>query len=270
MNKQTNVIERTGERPIILDYLMDEYHNAKDWVVFVHGFKGYKDWGAWNLICEEIYKSGFNVLKFNFSGNGGTIEDPIDFPDLDAFAENTYSKEQKDLDDVLDWLQKYSPKAVHLIGHSRGGAAVLLKSLSDKVDKIVSWAGVSDFYSRITEEQVAAWESNGVFYVKNGRTNQMMPMNKTFYDDLMDNNNSLNILENVKASNKSILLIHAKNDPAVSYQDSQKVNSLAQNSTLILLESGGHTFDVKHPWEESSLPEAMEKVLKETLSFLKS
>ena len=270
MNKQINVIERTGERPILLDYLVHKEYSSKEWVVFVHGFKGYKDWGAWNLVAEEIYKSGFNVLKFNFSCNGGTVKEPIDFPDLDSFAENTYSIEQKDLEDVIDWLQRYSPIGIHLIGHSRGGAAVLLKSCSDKVTKVISWAGVSDFYSRITDDQIKAWKNEGVYYVKNSRTNQLMPMKKSFYDDLMNNKDKLNILETVKRSNKNILLIHAKNDLVVSFEDSKALAGIAKNSKLIILDSGGHTFDINHPWNESFLPETMKKVLSETISFIKS
>ena len=26
---------------------------------FAHGYKGYKDWGAWNLMAEKFAKNGF-------------------------------------------------------------------------------------------------------------------------------------------------------------------------------------------------------------------
>ena len=54
-------------------------------IIFCHGYKGFKDWGAWNLMAEAFAKIGFCFIKFNFSHNGGTIEQPIDFPDLEAF-----------------------------------------------------------------------------------------------------------------------------------------------------------------------------------------
>ena len=71
-------------------------------MIFCHGYKGFKDWGAWNLVSEQFLNKGYAFCKFNFSLNGGTIEEPIDFPDLDAFGKNTYSQEVIDIGRVLD------------------------------------------------------------------------------------------------------------------------------------------------------------------------
>jgi predicted dienelactone hydrolase len=73
-------------------------------VIFCHGYKGYKDWGAWNLVADEFVKKGFSFVKFNFSLNGGTIENPIDFPDLSAFSQNTHSQEVKDVGRLLKFF----------------------------------------------------------------------------------------------------------------------------------------------------------------------
>ena len=69
---------------------------------------------------------------------GGTLEDPIDFPDLNAFANNTYSKEMDDLQSVINWLIKSSDYSadfnlnnIYLLGHSRGGGIVTLTAAQD-------------------------------------------------------------------------------------------------------------------------------------------
>ena len=98
------ILEAKGKKPILFDVHFNETKQAKPIVIFCHGFKGYKDWGAWYLIAEAFSKAGFFFLKFNFSHNGGTIKQPIDFPDLNAFSQNNYSKELDDLDRVLDFI----------------------------------------------------------------------------------------------------------------------------------------------------------------------
>jgi uncharacterized protein len=39
-------------------------------ILFVHGFKGFKDWGAFPDACEEFARVGFAVVAFNLSLNG--------------------------------------------------------------------------------------------------------------------------------------------------------------------------------------------------------
>mgnify|MGYP000221090702 CR=1 FL=1 len=87
------ILEVDERRPIVYDLYFEENALQKPIVIFCHGYKGFKDWGAWHLVAETFAKKGYFFLKFNFSHNGGTIEQPIDFPDLEAFAQNNYTKE---------------------------------------------------------------------------------------------------------------------------------------------------------------------------------
>ena len=95
------VIKREKARPICYDFFPAD-HSVESFVIFSHGFKGFKDWGNWNEMAIFFQYSGYHFIKFNFSLNGGTPEEPIDFPDLNAFAQNTYSQELRDLDDLLN------------------------------------------------------------------------------------------------------------------------------------------------------------------------
>ena len=87
------ILDGRHSKPILADVFFKENNQPKKVVVFCHGYKGFKDWGAWNLMAEEFAKAGFFFIKFNFSHNGGTPEQPIDFPDLEAFGNNNYTKE---------------------------------------------------------------------------------------------------------------------------------------------------------------------------------
>src|ERR1700744_2799237 len=104
-------------------------------IVFAHGFKGFKDWGAYNLMANYFAEQGFRFLKFNFSHNGTTADHPTEFADLIAFADNTFSIELQDLKAVIDFACGGSaiPAAsgVYLIGHSMGGGISIIKAAED-------------------------------------------------------------------------------------------------------------------------------------------
>ena len=84
-------------------------------IIFVHGFMGFMDWGAWPLVQNFFTKKGYDFCRFNLSHNGGTPTDPIDFPDTAAFGKNTYSKETFDISSLLDHLETQMVKYLELI-----------------------------------------------------------------------------------------------------------------------------------------------------------
>ena len=94
IKKLNNILIQGSEgKPILIDATFKANNFQKAVVVFCHGFKGFKDWCHFNLISDAFALAGYAVLKFNFSHNGGTLEQPIDFPDLEAFANNNFSIE---------------------------------------------------------------------------------------------------------------------------------------------------------------------------------
>ena len=152
--KEKFLIQGTeSEKPIVCDLIKPiEYHD-NNLIIFCHGYKGFKDWGCWNLMGEKFAQSGINFLKFNFSHNGGTINNPIDFPDLKAFSENNYSIEVNDVIRVINYVKSqftYFTKAkIHLLGHSRGGGiACIASSRGLNVESLILLASVSDYKNR--------------------------------------------------------------------------------------------------------------------------
>ncbi|MFT5250518.1 MAG: pimeloyl-ACP methyl ester carboxylesterase, partial [bacterium] len=240
------LIEGRHSKPIVTDAFYKESKQPKPVVIFCHGYKGFKDWGAWNLMAKAFANAGFFFVKFNFSHNGGTIEQPIDFPDLEAFGNNNYTKELDDLETVIDWvcqneiLQKeVDLKQISLIGHSRAGGIVMIKSEEDaRISKVISLAGVCDFGKRTaTIGELEHWKKDGVKYVQNGRTKQQMPHYYQFFEDFEKNEIRLTIKRAVENLTIPMLIIHGDNDTSVFINEAESLHQWNPNSQLEIIEN---------------------------------
>ncbi|MFD2822605.1 alpha/beta hydrolase family protein [Lacinutrix iliipiscaria] len=279
MTYKNLVLSRDSKKPIVWDAFFKTDGQQKPLVIFCHGYKGFKDWGSWDLIAEAFCEAYLFFVKFNFSHNGGTIENPIDFPDLNTFAENNYSKELEDLDDILNHLlsennafkNEIDFNHITLIGHSRGGGISIIKASEDsRITKLVTWASVSSFGKRTsTTGDLELWKKNGVKYVLNGRTKQQMPHNYQFYEDFKANEKRLNIELATKKINIPYLIIHAENDPSVLFVEAKNLHSWNLNSQLFKISDSNHVFNALHPWLEKEMPSALQKVVTKSISFIK-
>ncbi len=270
------VLHRTNKKPILLDTFYSEKFSNQPIVIFCHGYKGFKDWGAWNLMAKSIAEAGICIIKFNFSHNGGTMENPIDFPDLEAFGNNNYSLELDDLNDVINWVTKtfkdnpfVDTKNLVLIGHSRGGGITILKSSKDeRIKKLITLASVCDFSKRTaTIGNLEEWKELGVKYVLNGRTKQKMPHYYQFYEDFKANEKLLDIEAAEKQLQIPHLIIHGNNDTSVSIDEAYILHEWNPNSQLEIIEAADHVFNVKHPWEKNFLSIELQKVVDLVIAF---
>lgn len=273
MKVENAVYTGANDRESLIDLEVPEKLQCRHLVLFVHGYKGFKDWGAWNLVQDYFVERGIGFCKFNLSHNGGTVEDPIDFPDLDAFAENRYTYEVEDIACALDWVGKnidLSEMRVHLIGHSRGGADVILAGKDERVDSITTWSSIADIEKRFPQgEELEKWKETGVRTVKNGRTNQDMPHNFSIYEDWELNKSLLNIEDHAKSLRKPCLHLHGDIDDAVSIIDSENLSSWTEGK-LIIISDGDHTYGSKHPWTDDQLPPKLYEVCSLSRQFLEN
>jgi len=265
-------------KPILTDLFFKESNQLKPILIFCHGYKGFKDWGAWNLMAENFANAGFFFVKFNFSHNGGTAEQPIDFPDLEAFGNNNYSKELDDLGNVIDWVSENSDikneidlNEIYLIGHSRGAGIVLLKSDEDsRAKKVISLAGVSDYKSRFPKNQkLQEWEEKKVYFVKNGRTHQEMPHFYQFFRDFEKNEKRLNIKKATQNLEIPLLIIHGNNDASVSINEAKNLHKWNSKSTFKIIENSNHVFGTSHPWDKERVSEELSEAIEIAIAFLK-
>lgn len=266
------------KRPIVTDVFYNENAQRKPVVIFCHGYKGYKDWGAWNLMVDRFLSENYFFVKFNFSHNGGTLENPIDFPDLEAFGRNNFSLELDDLEVVINWLldhpefhSEINSTDISLIGHSRGGGIVTLKAGEHpKIRRVVSWSGISDFGSRFPKGlKLWAWKLKGKSYVLNGRTKQKMPHYFQFYKDFKRNENRLNIASAIKTLRIPHLIVHGDKDVVVPLKEAENLHKWNPDSELFVIPNMDHALGCSQPYLKPEMPSFLEEVVATTIDFLK-
>lgn len=241
-------------------------------LIFVHGFKGFKNWGFGPYIGNYFSSKGFFVLNFNFSHNG-VGESLTEFDELERFAENTFSLELEELSQLINayfngFFGLTSNKRLSLLGHSRGGGiSILTAKQKPEVNSLAVWSCVSTF-DRYSKRQKAVWRKKGVFEVLNSRTGQIMKLNVSLLEDLEENKkDKLNIENAMRELKKPILIVHGEQDLAVPVSEAERLYSLADKdlSELYLVPAAGHTFDIKHPFEGTN--EKFDGVLEKTYQF---
>ena len=242
----------------------------KQVVIFVHGFMGFKDWGAWHLVQSYFVSHGYAFAKLNITHNGGTSTQGIDFPDPEAFAQNTYSYEVADIGFFRTHIAtRIQAESTFLIGHSRGGGAVILHAKQTQTDKIALWASISDIGSRFpTGSELEPWKNKGTRTILNGRTRQQLPQKYSLYEDFQKNESQLNIEVAVKSMNTPILVIHGDQDRSVELTEGEALAAWSQ-TTLEVISGTDHVFGACHPWTKDELPKDLLEVCERTLDFFK-
>jgi S-formylglutathione hydrolase FrmB len=114
----------------------------------------------------------------------------------------------KDIDSVEQFIVNELPRIlpiintdkISIIGHSKGGVSALLycTQYNTKIAKVCTWASPF-FYRSWNSKFIHKWRSQGVQYIKNARTNQMMPMNIEVLEDMEINKESTVCLMLVKS-----------------------------------------------------------------------
>jgi pimeloyl-ACP methyl ester carboxylesterase len=278
-----------------------EGRKAQNLIVFLHGFKGFKDWGGWNVLASKFAESGFAFLKFNFSHNGTTVAQPTDFADLDAFGRNTYGIELAESRLILDWLagEEFSAFAAQnninatrpaLIGHSRGGGIALLTAArlltaADllttathfQISALALWASVDDLgwsWTEKTAADIENWQRDGFIYTSNMRTRQKMPLNFSLYADYIDNRAVYSLETAIKNLACPVCILHGTDDVAVNHSHAERLYAWAQEKQntvqLSLIADANHVFGASHPFVGEALPLHSEQLFATTLAFFRA
>lgn len=269
MLEKNKIFERSDDRPIVYDHYIPAKPNNK-LVIFCHGFKGFKDWGHFPYFCMELSNHGYEVYAINFSKNGTTVENPDVFADLEAFSENTFTQEKKDLQEFIEFAVKDSKNehpGIFLVGHSRGGSIVLLVTAENKMVKgAVCWAAVADLKKRWEIYDVDTWRKVGVIYVPNSRTGQKMPVKFSAYEDCLKNEDKINVLDHAKKINVPVLLIHGGKDETVPLKEAISIDQSNPKIELMIFPDAGHTFGASHPAGEK-VPDEFKQLTISTIEF---
>ena len=238
-------------------------------VVICHGFKGFAHWAFFPYLARTLAENGLTAITFDFSGSG-IGPDRETFTQPDAFARNTFSKEQEDIENVVDYARR--KKIINgkfgLFGHSRGGGMAIIYAAAQEADvkSLVTWSSIGRT-NWWTPEEAVIWRQRGYAEVTNSRTGQVMRQGTELLEDVeLHGKTKLNIAAAAAKIKAPWLIIHGTGDETVRSTEAERLHELSPRvSTLRLVKGANHGFDAKHPLTE--VPPVLEKVVLETVKF---
>ncbi len=220
------------------------------WVVFCHGFKGFRKWGGWGWMGERMAGRGVTHVAFDFSHNGVAPDSPAEFSRLDLFERNTWSRELADLVAVVEWARADGlAGAPVLVGHSKGGATAILGAEVVGARGVVGLATVGDT-DRLGPEGRAAMAARGNVEFLNARTGQMMRLGPESVEDLDAHADAYDLADLVGRRGPPILLVHGTADEGVDISEARGLAAAARPGRVRMVEidGAGHTFGTAHPY----------------------
>lgn len=239
-------------------------------LLFLHGFKGFKDWGFIPWLGEQFSANGIHFLSMNFSHNGISLHG-TEFTETEKFSKNTYSLELEEALEVATLTERgffngITSPVRGIFGHSRGGGiALVAASRIPGLFAAAVWAPVSNFY-RYSPEVLEAWRNRAYLEVANARTGQVFQVNYSLYNDLEKNSKALDIEAAVKRMQIPLCVVHGTSDDSVPDQEGKDVATWAGDlSELHLIEAANHAFGAVHPFVGSN-PQ-LETAFNKTLQF---
>ena len=266
-------------RPFEADATYQADGRAKPLLLFIHGFKGFKDWGHFPLVADYFAGQGFVFVKLNLSRNGLVVGGTGDLEDLEAFGRNNFSLELDDIGQVIDALftdgatpvpaAELDLSRLFLVGHSRGGGLALLKAAEDhRVHAVTTWAAIADIHPQWPQAVFDEWERTGVLHVPNMRTGVELPMHYQIVENYHANRPRLDIPHNVRRKLKQpLLIIHGDDDETVNVAAAHKLHALKPDAELLLVPGAGHMFGGAHPWAATELPKLARHIVEATAAF---
>jgi uncharacterized protein len=238
-------------------------------VIICHGFKGFAHWAFFPYLARSLAAAGLTAVTFDFSGSG-IGPDRESFTEADAFAGNTFSREQEDIESVVDYARrmKIVGDRYGLFGHSRGGGMAIIYTAShaSEVTSLVTWAAIGRT-NWWTPEEAIGWRQRGYSEITNSRTGQTMRLDTSLLDDVeLHGSTKLNIDAAAAKIKVPWLIVHGTRDETVPSSDGERLHALSRSvSRLRLIEGANHVFGAKHPLDE--IPRDLETVVRETVEF---
>ncbi len=204
-------------------------HEPYAYALFAHCFTCSKDSLAAVRISRALTQFGIAVLRFDFTGLGGSEGD---------FANTNFSSNINDLLKAVIFLRENYQAPQLLIGHSLGGAAILAAaSQVPEAKAIVTISAPSDpkDIERLFAAKLPDIKSQGEAEVEiAGRKFQIK---KQLLEDL----ERQQLLENISKLKKALLIFHSPQDTIVNIENARAIFDAAKHSkSFISLDGADH------------------------------
>ena len=196
--------------------------------LFAHCFTPSKDSKAAHTISHALTQEGIAVLRFDFTGLGESEGD---------FADTNFSSSVADLLDAAAYLEETHGPPQILVGHSLGGAAVLMAARDLPSVKAVATIGAPAELEGVAklissrEEVESAGEAEVTLA---GRT---FKVKKQFLDDL----NKTHMKDVIRGLRRPLLIFHSPVDNVVGVDNARKIFLAARHpKSYVSLDSADH------------------------------
>jgi len=202
--------------------------------VFVHCFACTKNIRAVRHISNSLTGRRIAVLSFDFTGLGGSEGD---------FSNTNLSGNISDIEDVCDYMKQYYISPSMLIGHSLGGAAVIIAANKLPDIKAVVAIGAPSYARHITTHfgmQEATINKKGHALVSIG--GYPFTVRKQFLEDL----DRHDVIEAIKTLKRPLLILHSPQDAIVAIENAARLyHSAFHPKSFISLNGADHLLSNK-------------------------
>ncbi len=199
------------------------------YALFAHCFSCSKDLTASRAIATALTEAGIAVLRFDFTGLGGSGGD---------FGHTNFSMNLGDLKQAAMFLEENYEAPQLLVGHSLGGAAVLAAAADiPSIQAVATLAAPADV-DHITGQFGDQLET----IKKEGKAEVLLAerpftIEKQFLDDISNHD----IETSVSQLKKPLLVLHAPTDAQVGIENATRIFSAAKHpKSFVSLDTADH------------------------------
>jgi len=202
---------------------------ARAHALFAHCFTCSKDIFAATRIARGLADRGIAVLRFDFTGLGASEGD---------FANTDFSSNVDDLLRAADWLRREHAAPSVLIGHSLGGAAVLVAAGRVPEAKAVATIGAPSDPAHLAHLFVPARaEIEAAGEAEVDIAGRRFRIRKQFLDDI----EGQRLAEAVAAMRRPLLLFHSPRDEVVGIENAGAIFRAAKHpKSFVSLDDADH------------------------------
>jgi len=268
-----------------IDFCVDSYGRRELWgtltvpekatgspILMAHGLLGFKDWSFFPHVSQSFAEAGFPTIRFNFSGSGMGPQIDGPFENLEAFRQDTITKQVEDLRSMIQCLiqGKFEPdlpatKSVLLWGHSRGGAVSILSAAnSPQVQAIATWSTIARV-NRYLYEAKQVWRKQGFSAMESFRTGQLLKSSVEFLEDVEQWGKQGDVPTFLHRLKMPVLLLHGAEDTSVPPDESESLAAIYPQARLSILAGANHKFNSNHPFTKPN--DVLIRAVQKTLDF---
>jgi putative redox protein len=199
------------------------------YAIFAHCFTCSKNLNAVRHISRALTEQGIAVLRFDFTGLGNSEGE---------FANTNFSSNVEDLLAAAAYLEKHHAAPKLLVGHSLGGAAVLLASLRIKsVQAVATLAAPArpDHLQRLFTQDLDTIRKEGKAEINLG--GRPFTITRQLIDDLQRAHEK----HDFERVEQPLLILHSPSDQAVSVNNAADLYRQARHpKSFIALDGADH------------------------------